>query len=75
MEKRIFSYNEDNSISSNDLLLGSDIDSSSKTKTFRVTDLVTFIIPPNPQTGDILRSDGEEGCTGAQAMIHHNEAK
>lgn len=61
MEKKIFSYNEDNSISSNDLLLGSDVQSSSETKTFRVTDLVTFIIPPNPQTGDVLKSDGKGG--------------
>jgi|14BtaG_2_1085337.scaffolds.fasta_scaffold137471_2 hypothetical protein len=61
MAKKIFKYELDNSISDEDLLLGSDAENSSKTKTYKVQDLVTFVVPPNPQPGDILKSDGEGG--------------
>jgi hypothetical protein len=58
---RINSYQSDEVISDNDILLGSDANDGSKTKTYTISSLRSFILPAGGLAGQVLKSDGQGG--------------
>ena len=58
---RIEIYTQDNLITDNDTVLGSDADSSNETKKFKMLDIKNFVIPSGGTSGQVLKSDGNGG--------------